>query len=519
MLDDEAAAARTALEEARASGDVDRLAAVIHAHLWPLYDRHIGALHEAVSSVSGQSLAKYPILRMLHPMAPALAGSSSPFDARTLGEVEMATETGRDALLTMQVLATRMSGDVHASVEYARALSDRVYNMHVPERAQRGSILWFLHYEIGSALLLSGDSAGAVRELTNAREVGRHSGSPDAERVSLVRLALAEVLRGSVGDAETALETGRALPPLSGPYKAQGASTEAVAASLISLERGIQRDSPTPPAPSHLESTAFTWAFVALARARYFLISGRPTDALEAARVAAATHRVQDGTLPADILTRIYVETFLVLGHEQAAVKAAQSPREPGPMVKMAMARLELARGDFDAARTRIQRLAAAPSMSPANESELVCLRTWEAAAREGAGPDTARRFLSVVQNPDSRRIALMTPRWVVDAIRTQMPDELREEFASVVAGLPFPEIGRSALHLTASELRVLSALPNHERVVDLASALFLSPNTVKTHLSSLYRKLGVSSRREAIEARTLLRLEVDDEESDDRAG
>lgn len=54
---------------------------------------------------------------------------------------------------------------------------------------------------------------------------------------------------------------------------------------------------------------------------------------------------------------------------------------------------------------------------------------------------------------------------------------------------------------LTAAELRVLQFLPTHHSFPQIAAQLFVSPNTVKTQAQSVYRKLGVSSRREAVEA------------------
>ncbi|HZC41002.1 MAG TPA: helix-turn-helix transcriptional regulator, partial [Streptosporangiaceae bacterium] len=55
------------------------------------------------------------------------------------------------------------------------------------------------------------------------------------------------------------------------------------------------------------------------------------------------------------------------------------------------------------------------------------------------------------------------------------------------------------SVRLTASELAVLCFLPSHMTNEEISQALFLSVNTVKTHLRSAYRKLGVSRRREAI--------------------
>jgi LuxR family maltose regulon positive regulatory protein len=58
---------------------------------------------------------------------------------------------------------------------------------------------------------------------------------------------------------------------------------------------------------------------------------------------------------------------------------------------------------------------------------------------------------------------------------------------------------------LTAAEQRVLDQLPTHRSLEQIGEALYISRNTVKTHTLSIYRKLEVSSRHDAVErARTL---------------
>lgn len=502
-LEEESAEARSALDRAFDEGDVEEIVTVIHVRLWLLYDRHHAALQRVVAELPGDVLVAYPLLRVLHPMASVIAGSSAPLDAESVARIDAPTEAGKDAAAAMRIIASRMSGDVRASARHARELSTRIYETHVPSRAQRGSVLWFLHYELGSALLLAGDTAGAVREISTAREIGRLSGSADAERACLGRLALAEVLRGSVEDAEISLRAARALEPLTGAYAAAGEAAETIAEALIGLEREVRPEGTDWIDLATVDSTAFIWPFVVLAKARYLLLSGRPSEALETARAAAAAHRIQDGTLPADILARIYVDSFLALGHTAAAAKAAQAVHERGALVEMALARLDLVVGDLRSAGDRLQSLASVQSISPVNERELTCLLAWECAARGSVTPDIVRRFAALLTNPDARRIVLSTPRWVVDTMRGLVSDDLASTFEPAVAGLRFPETGKPVQRLTASERRVLAALAEHERVADLASALMLSPNTVKTHLSSLYRKLGVSSRREAIESRS----------------
>lgn len=61
---------------------------------------------------------------------------------------------------------------------------------------------------------------------------------------------------------------------------------------------------------------------------------------------------------------------------------------------------------------------------------------------------------------------------------------------------------GSTAGHwtLTAAELRVLQYLPTHLTFAEIAERLYVSPHTVKSQAVAIYSKLGVSSRRAAIE-------------------
>jgi LuxR family maltose regulon positive regulatory protein len=60
---------------------------------------------------------------------------------------------------------------------------------------------------------------------------------------------------------------------------------------------------------------------------------------------------------------------------------------------------------------------------------------------------------------------------------------------------------------LTERELAVLVYLPTMFRAPEIAADLFVSVNTVKTHQRSIYRKLGVATRRDAVDRARALKL------------
>ena len=95
----------------------------------------------------------------------------------------------------------------------------------------------------------------------------------------------------------------------------------------------------------------------------------------------------------------------------------------------------------------------------------------YEALAR-GIAPDYARRLLAAFPVPEPEQAA---------PLGTQAPESGQIE--------PLSERELEVLELFAE------GLTNRE----IASRLFLSPHTVKTHSSNIYGKLGIHSRTQAV--------------------
>jgi len=89
-------------------------------------------------------------------------------------------------------------------------------------------------------------------------------------------------------------------------------------------------------------------------------------------------------------------------------------------------------------------------------------------------------------------------------ALSGEVARRLLEQVREGGIGLSVPEeIARS---LSARELEVLLLLDEHLGTDEIAARLFISEHTVRSHVKSLLRKLGVSSRRDALEALAVAR-------------
>jgi LuxR family transcriptional regulator, maltose regulon positive regulatory protein len=97
-----------------------------------------------------------------------------------------------------------------------------------------------------------------------------------------------------------------------------------------------------------------------------------------------------------------------------------------------------------------------------------------------------ARTLMREVDDLLRRRPGLGTLVGEAQALRAQLA---RERGSSVP--------GASAL--TAAELRLLPLLSTHLSLPEIAQEMVLSRHTIKSQVNSIYRKLGVSSRSQAV--------------------
>ena len=109
------------------------------------------------------------------------------------------------------------------------------------------------------------------------------------------------------------------------------------------------------------------------------------------------------------------------------------------------------------------------------------------------ADPAAARLLLREVGDLLRRRPDL--------GVLTQETEELRIQLRAVSGGTP------GASTLTTAELKLLPFLPTYFSFRQIGEQMHLSPHTVKTQAISVYRKLGVTSRGEAIERAIALGL------------
>ena len=200
----------------------------------------------------------------------------------------------------------------------------------------------------------------------------------------------------------------------------------------------------------------------------------------------------------------------LEAGQARQAEELIATLPEGSPAHTLLRARLDLACGRFDAVRARLGRASLAP-MRDRLAGELLLARAAIESGDDAAAHVTAAVGLAV---PDRLVRVFLDEGPAVTRLARAAAESLGTESGtslSVALGSPPPLRGAPrpspAILLTERELSVLRFLPSRLTNAEIARECLMSVNTVKTHLKSIYAKLGVASRAETVERARLLGL------------
>ena len=289
------------------------------------------------------------------------------------------------------------------------------------------------------------------------------------------------------GTATAAAATAaRAAGTGAGAGRAQAAELAALAQSLVSLRRDdlstAQRllEGIDPGLTGQFPGEPPVSAVAALIRARVLLADG---DATAATALLSRLRETWGPAHPAlaDVLTIAEGEVALRGGNTGRA-RAVLLLVEEGEHFDRADGRL--LRGGLLIAAAAQRRLGSTDEAAALLEQALALAEPDGAYRAFLDGGGSVRSAMTVLIQPTSRHAGFAGR--ILERFDAQAP---RPAGSADAASVP----------LTDSERAVLRFLPSHMTNEEISQALFLSINTVKTHLRSAYRKLGVSSRREAI--------------------
>jgi LuxR family maltose regulon positive regulatory protein len=331
--------------------------------------------------------------------------------------------------------------------------------------------------------------------------------------------ALAEAWHGDLTAAEKALGESREC----GPGRDPGASClAALASAQVSLARddlaGARKlldDAGEHVAGRHqLPGEPHLSVVTALIRARTVLADGDSTGA------RGLVLRLRDTSAPDDphldwMLTLLDCEIALRTGDTGRArvtlASQADGPYRDRADSQLMLGRLLLTEGDFTGALEAAQPVLDGAADGVTLQIKVAALLVAAVADRRLGLTETAAELLeqalALAEPDDASRVFLDAGQPVRSAITVLVPPTSRSAgFAGRILerfDTQLPQGGgapeQAEVLLTDSELAVLRFLPSHLTNQEIAEALFLSINTVKTHLRSAYRKLGVTSRRAAI--------------------
>jgi LuxR family maltose regulon positive regulatory protein len=416
--------------------------------------------------------------------------------SRILGS--RAAPADRALFRTIESSSLRVLGSFEPALSAAESAYETLMGLDLEDLARLGRLRPAMFNHIGTSFFYNGCMEKAMASFRRSSSIGEAENVPSG----LEGLALEAGAAAITGDLVTAEDRSadavrRHWPD--GWITGYMGSFYQVAEAFIALER-FDEDK----ADEHVRSldrhraTIEHWPILAHLDALIAMFRGDPDRALLDLEREIATHskRSSLGPFTAARLRATRSLLHLAAGDADAAENALAVQGRRARRDTVALARIMLARGNPDGALELLGQAAPGNDQTPRVEGEVLVLRAaaLTAGSRNEASAATRRAATFLMHHHQGLAFALIPELHQ----RPMMPGMLAVNPALASAPSLVP-VAETRVSLTAREEAVAEQLARFASISDIATALTVSPNTVKSQLRSIYRKLGVSNRADAI--------------------
>ncbi|PTR27419.1 LuxR family maltose regulon positive regulatory protein [Rhodococcus sp. OK519] len=499
-----AAALRCAAE----SENWDLTVELFDQHGAELVNRHLELLRNVLLVLPGPVIEAHPAISGIRDLVRHLSGDHSddaePYDTADLLDLTVA-EDPRAALSVVgnRILLQRIAGDYASAADQTRRLNRSIYRLLDAEPDAITDFLPFLRMQMGLTYQLSGDFAESTVELRRAHRLGTARSMNYISRNAAGNSALNWAFAGELQRAHDWLVAEEQSPAGEDWTEALVRIGGAVARVLTALGTlDVDTAGKALDTLGELPAVAELWPFVAFARCRYSIAAGRPVQGLTALTECADARARANGAFVSSLLDATEIEVHLALGDARRARILADSLPCDTPWAVVAVARTHLLTGDYPSAITTCRRYDWLGT--PYTRAHLESLVIEAVAAFSLDRRDDAGRAWShactIADRAGIRSAFATVDRQTVISLDEQAsrPSPTLTEFLATPEVAHYPPTLLFPL-LTDREKTVLDGVARGLTVGQIAALAFLSASTVKTHKRTLYRKLNVHSRAEAL--------------------
>jgi LuxR family maltose regulon positive regulatory protein len=404
------------------------------------------------------------------------------------------------------IIALRVRGWFDEARDYA----DRLLRVLDAVRAVRptdvAEIYPALHLQAAIARMLVGDHTGALGALREAYLWAADNPHEYIESDAASKTALVYGLLGDHERAEKWLEWHRAAPLRESHLRLHIRSTADAADLLIAVDRLDLARART--AAAQLLTTDghrdLFRGFFAYAHAQHALVTGTFRDGLDHLRRARALYRdsLGHGAVAGPMLAAAEADLLLALGRGNHAHSLVSGEHAKHPLLQVSRARIALLTGEPKEALRMATDTAWDRRATSRARLEMMLIHAIAANRTEDRRSAVAalKHAIDAARLSGALRAFRTVPRHELDELASDLPEAADLLAEPALAGQPqiFPA-SVPLITLTPREQQVLERLAGGQARHEIASSLHVSVNTVKVQLRTLYRKLGVDSRPDAL--------------------